>query len=943
MKKIFLLSTILLAVFSLSAPLKAEAVYTPCTLEISKTVSDDTVVSGDEITFTLNFGNYGTEECTGDGVRIQDKLNSNFEFVSADTSTNVYPGYSKTIPLYDADTHTVNFNARTLSSFEEGWASITVRVKDMSCGVRELTNKGRITSRELSGATLHTATPSTWITSNTVTVTQTKECNPPVNLICEADPSSALVGEPVTWTAYATGGTGNFTYSWSGSDGLSGTSSSIVKTYNTIGGKNASVLVTSGTEKVTVECSMLINEVPVVETCPFQPAENRVIVDFTKRLRTDLTANDTFDGPISVSLNPGEYSIQLASFDGFHGRRNNTQIREQWYLELAQGNTVTNSGVIDDVPDPFLTNYSSIAQTVNSNLVITHPVTEVYARHAVTYGMVNDDGTANSLSPVCAAIDLVTVETPPVNAICEADPAKALKGEPVTWTAYATGGTGNFTYSWSGSDGLSGTSSSIMKSYSTSGIKTSTVTVKSGDKTVENECSVIISEPTPSLSGLCEADPASVLVNEPVTWSAFATGGNGGYTYSWSGDDSLSGTSSTLVKQYGTTGTKKGTITITSDGETVTRECTVEVIGGTGGSPFDAVCEVSDSSVGVGALVTFSANAVGGVGGYIYNWSGDGVNGKTTESVNTSYTTTGTKTATIEVTSGTESITKECKTIVTSGGGGCIGGCGGGGPTPPNVLLLKKFVPQEEVEDNFAFVYLSSIPYTGLGPTAKTMLVVLSAIILSGVIAYAMARKIARPTVSPNRSNQMMMQQDNIHPLLSSFGANSQNNTQQNHGNVPMDTEEHITATRPPSYGELPHHMKYENTTPPQRRIAEEQNKTVVNNDASHSDTYDVNALLSGIAVRDNGLVFSIIRTLRAEHVLFSEYMAHVVSSLDAVYRDRVEGTYANADPELVALYSQWSDVQLESLITQLLRAVNMTYNDAYTATQLSLVSALNS
>ncbi len=62
---------------------------------------------------------------------------------------------------------------------------------------------------------------------------------------CSNDPAIAGLNQPTTWNASVTGGVAPYTFSWSGSDGLSGTQSSIVKYYNTYGEKTAIVTITS--------------------------------------------------------------------------------------------------------------------------------------------------------------------------------------------------------------------------------------------------------------------------------------------------------------------------------------------------------------------------------------------------------------------------------------------------------------------------------------------------------------------------------------------------------------------------------------------------------------------------------------------------------------------------------------------------------------------------
>jgi len=66
-----------------------------------------------------------------------------------------------------------------------------------------------------------------------------------LNITCSSDPSTAFVNQPVTWTSQVTNGLAPYTYSWTGSDGLTGTQSSVLKYYSNLGQKSAVVTITS--------------------------------------------------------------------------------------------------------------------------------------------------------------------------------------------------------------------------------------------------------------------------------------------------------------------------------------------------------------------------------------------------------------------------------------------------------------------------------------------------------------------------------------------------------------------------------------------------------------------------------------------------------------------------------------------------------------------------
>ncbi|MDB5190072.1 MAG: hypothetical protein JWN49_398, partial [Parcubacteria group bacterium] len=70
----------------------------------------------------------------------------------------------------------------------------------------------------------------------------------------------------------------------------------------------------------------------------------------------------------------------------------------------------------------------------------------------------------------------------------------------------------------------------------------------------------------PALLVSCSVNPTALSANGTAAWSVTASGGTGSYTYAWSGTDGLSGSGTSVSKQYTTAGTKTGTVTVTSLG-----------------------------------------------------------------------------------------------------------------------------------------------------------------------------------------------------------------------------------------------------------------------------------------------------------------------------------------------------------------------------------------
>lgn len=143
-----------------------------CVLEISKTVDSVTAEPGQILTYTINFKNTGTADCTGGGVKVVDTVSEHLDFQSAENSGNVDPGYWD-VPLYDANTRTLNWNAHELIPGEEGFVKWTAEIKiPENCGDFSIPNTAKITARELDNF-------QTWVESNTVTTEVNFPCDEP--------------------------------------------------------------------------------------------------------------------------------------------------------------------------------------------------------------------------------------------------------------------------------------------------------------------------------------------------------------------------------------------------------------------------------------------------------------------------------------------------------------------------------------------------------------------------------------------------------------------------------------------------------------------------------------------------------------------------------------------------------------------------------------------
>ena len=232
-----------------------------------------------------------------------------------------------------------------------------------------------------------------------------------------------------------------------------------------------------------------------------------------------------------------------------------------------------------------------------------------------------------------------------------------------------------------------------------------------------------------ALDGSCTINPSTANVNQNVTFNASATGGNGSYSYSWSGDNGMYSNAQSFTGQYSYSGYKTATVTITSNGQSVTRTCGVNIQNTYNGNN-GAYCIANPTNAGVGQGVTWTAypgnNNGSYYGNYSYSWTGtDNMNGSG-QSVTTTYGNPGYKTATVTMYGNGQTITATCNTNI----GGVLG-------TQSNVTVLR----DQNLGTPVSGVFLSQVPDTGISFGLKMTLFSIGLILWSVFAAYMIARR----------------------------------------------------------------------------------------------------------------------------------------------------------------------------------------------------------
>ncbi len=221
-------------------------------------------------------------------------------------------------------------------------------------------------------------------------------------------------------------------------------------------------------------------------------------------------------------------------------------------------------------------------------------------------GVVNGAPTNNGGTPNYNYNDNYTTQ---LGVSCYPTTSRANVDDSVTWRASAYGGNGNYYITWSGTNGLDGTGSSISKRYSSGGTKSASVIVSSGGQTVTRNCSSVEvydyndnyndrnyrydydydydynrnyrnRDYDYPLTVTCSANTTFAPVGTSVTWQAYVSGGNGSYRYNWYGSDDIRGTSRSLDIRYNGAGTKTASVTVRSGTQNVTQLCSNSVLVG---------------------------------------------------------------------------------------------------------------------------------------------------------------------------------------------------------------------------------------------------------------------------------------------------------------------------------------------------------------------------
>lgn len=238
----------------------------------------------------------------------------------------------------------------------------------------------------------------------------------------------------------------------------------------------------------------------------------------------------------------------------------------------------------------------------------------------------------------------------------------------VAFSAFATGGNGSYTYSWTFGDGALGNGSAINHTYQTNGTFIAEVKV-TDTQGFSGSTTQVITVGTP-LDVTASASPISGKVPLTVNFNASVSGGTPNYTYSWNFGDGQTGTGQTPAHTYTSAGNYTAKLTVTDSVNTTgssSVNITVNPV-----TPLTVAATASPTSGTAPLTVNFSASASGGTSGYTYSWNfGDGVT-LTGQSVSHVYSTAGSYTATVTAKDSSNSTSTASVGIAVSSGSSLV-------------------------------------------------------------------------------------------------------------------------------------------------------------------------------------------------------------------------------------------------------------------------------
>jgi hypothetical protein len=526
--------------------------------------------------------------------------------------------------------------------------------------------------------------PWTWTCSSAGYVSSCSTTFPAAPLLasCSVSPSTAAIGETVTWTATPTGGVGDYTYSWVGPNLTGNNSAAATTSYSEADDYYGQVTVTDqDANEYTVSC------------------DNHVTI--TPDPTVSCSGTRYYDDPLNIPS--GKISWLATSYNtgnpNYFWNGDLSSTSATFLQNIVTGTTkyIANIKVIDSVNNKTATSSCEIQTNgvdgtcgVPKDTCPTGDFVDV-ADEGATYKW-DCNGRYGGLNAQCSAC--MDTPTEPANTYCGSANGTARTTAPNTDTekcdigtasAVVGGSTGPWTWSCSNNCYVSTCSASAVVVPETATLSINRV----GPGIVSDATTMILCGP--AATDCVVTFPVGTTIALTATpdsgasfqgWSGGGCTGTGGCGFVLNTNTTINATFTPPPVVYPSCGSANGT-TRTTAPSTLAEKCSIGTSGvvsdgtdswswtcanqgnevscsATKSGTFTVSCTVAPATVLTGDTVTWTATSTGGVGAYTYSWAGTNLTGKNTAIVTTSYATAGTYYGIATITRGTETSSANC-------------------------------------------------------------------------------------------------------------------------------------------------------------------------------------------------------------------------------------------------------------------------------------------